>query len=76
MKVVVLGGDGFCGWPSAVHLSRAGHDVTIVDNLVRRRMDDELGVQSFTPIATPLTVHGTGGQTRAFISFQDTVRAS
>ncbi|AWB94120.1 NAD-dependent epimerase/dehydratase family protein [Aeromicrobium chenweiae] len=52
MKVVVLGGDGFCGWPSAVHLSRAGHDVTIVDNLVRRRMDDELGVQSLTPITT------------------------
>jgi UDP-sulfoquinovose synthase len=50
MKVVVLGGDGFCGWPSAVHLSRAGHDVTIVDNLVRRRMDEELGVQSLTPI--------------------------
>lgn len=52
MKVVVLGGDGFCGWPSAVHLSRAGHDVTIVDNLVRRRMDVELGVQSLTPIST------------------------
>ncbi|WP_127783392.1 NAD-dependent epimerase/dehydratase family protein [Rhodococcus sp. X156] len=51
MKVLVLGGDGFCGWPSAVHLSRAGHEVTIVDNLVRRRTDDELGVQSLTPIA-------------------------
>ena len=51
MKVLVLGGDGFCGWPSSLHLSRAGHDVTIVDSLVRRRIDDELGVQSLTPIA-------------------------
>lgn len=52
MRVLVLGGDGFCGWPSALHLSRHGHDVTILDNLVRRRMDDELGVQSLTPIAS------------------------
>lgn len=51
MRLVVLGGDGFCGWPSALHLSRAGHDVVIVDNLIRRRMDVELGVQSLTPIA-------------------------
>ncbi|BAH52559.1 NAD-dependent epimerase/dehydratase family protein [Rhodococcus opacus] len=50
MRVVVLGGDGFCGWPSALHLSASGHDVTIVDNFVRRRADDELGVQSLTPI--------------------------
>ncbi len=53
MRVLVLGGDGFCGWPTALHLSGAGHDVTIVDNLARRRMDDELGVESLTPIATP-----------------------
>ncbi len=51
MKVLVLGGDGFCGWPSALHLSHAGHDVTIVDSLVRRKIDEELGVQSLTPIA-------------------------
>lgn len=50
MRVVVLGGDGFCGWPTALHLSRAGHDVTVVDSLVRRRIDDELGVRSLTPI--------------------------
>ncbi|MBV6761085.1 NAD-dependent epimerase/dehydratase family protein [Rhodococcus opacus] len=50
MRVVVLGGDGFCGWPSALHLSASGHEVTIVDNFVRRRADDELGVQSLTPI--------------------------
>ncbi|MCD9152886.1 NAD-dependent epimerase/dehydratase family protein [Aeromicrobium duanguangcaii] len=52
MKVLVLGGDGFCGWPSALSLSHAGHEVAILDNLVRRRMDEELGVQSLTPIAS------------------------
>ena len=50
MKIFVLGGDGFCGWPTALHLSANGHDVTIVDNLVRRAIDAELGVQSLTPI--------------------------
>ncbi|MCF8571049.1 NAD-dependent epimerase/dehydratase family protein [Gordonia sp. HY002] len=51
MRVIVLGGDGFCGWPSSLHLSAIGHEVTIVDNLVHRRIDVELGVQSLTPIA-------------------------
>ncbi|WP_108396280.1 NAD-dependent epimerase/dehydratase family protein [Devosia submarina] len=50
MKIVVLGGDGFCGWPTALRLSRDGHSVTIVDNLSHRRIDQELGVQSLTPI--------------------------
>ncbi|MEM8872165.1 MAG: NAD-dependent epimerase/dehydratase family protein, partial [Pseudomonadota bacterium] len=50
MKIIVLGGDGFCGWPSALHLSNLGHDVTIVDNLSRRNIDNELEVQSLTPI--------------------------
>ena len=50
MKVIVFGGDGFCGWPTALHLSRRGHEVAIVDNLSRRRIDQELGVQSLTPI--------------------------
>jgi UDP-sulfoquinovose synthase len=50
MKVLVLGGDGFCGWPTALHLSDAGHDVTIVDNLSRREIDLELEVESLTPI--------------------------
>ena len=52
MNILVLGGDGFCGWPSALHLSRHGHRVTVVDSLVRRRIDDELGVQSLTPISS------------------------
>ncbi|MFK5635016.1 MULTISPECIES: NAD-dependent epimerase/dehydratase family protein [unclassified Ornithinimicrobium] len=51
MKVVVLGGDGFCGWPASLHLSDLGHDVVIVDNLSRRRIDEELGTSSLTPIA-------------------------
>ena len=52
MKVLVLGGDGFCGWPCAVNLADAGHDVVIVDNLSRRNIDNELEVQSLTPIRT------------------------
>jgi UDP-sulfoquinovose synthase len=44
MKIMVLGGDGFSGWPTSLHLSRRGHDVLIVDNLSRRRIDTELGV--------------------------------
>ncbi len=50
MRIAVLGGDGFCGWPTALHLSMMGHDVTIIDNLSRRRIDEELGVESLTPI--------------------------
>ena len=55
MRVIVLGGDGFCGWPSALHLSIQGHDVTIVDNFSRRNIDNELEVKSLTPIQ-PLSV--------------------
>lgn len=50
MKVIILGGDGFCGWPNALHLSNQGHDVIIVDNLSRRAIDLELEVESLTPI--------------------------
>lgn len=50
MRVFILGGDGFCGWPTALHLSARGWDVTIVDNLSRRDIDNELEVQSLTPI--------------------------
>jgi UDP-sulfoquinovose synthase len=51
MKILVLGGDGFCGWPTSLHLSNAGHDVVIVDNLSRRQIDVLLEVESLTPIA-------------------------
>lgn len=50
MKVLVLGGDGFCGWPTVLHLSTLGHDVAIVDNLSRRKIDVELECESLTPI--------------------------
>lgn len=54
MKILVLGGDGFCGWPTALHLSDKGHEVVIVDNLSRRQIDVLLEVESLTPI-TPLS---------------------
>ncbi len=54
MKILVLGGDGYLGWPTALHLSGLGHDVTVVDNLVRREYDAEMGVNSLVPIF-PLT---------------------
>jgi UDP-sulfoquinovose synthase len=50
LSILVLGGDGFCGWPTALHLSAAGHDVTIVDNFARRAAEVELRAQSLTPI--------------------------
>jgi len=50
MRVLVLGGDGFCGWPTSLYLSDRGHDVTIVDNLSRRKIDIDLEVESLTPI--------------------------
>ncbi len=50
MHVIVLGGDGFCGWPTSLHLSALGIDVTIVDNLSRRNIDNELEISSLTPI--------------------------
>ncbi len=55
MRVLILGGDGFCGWPTALHLSAQGWDVAIADNGARRRIDEELGAGSLTPIA-PLDI--------------------
>ena len=51
-KIIVLGGDGFCGWPTALHFSQLGHEVTIFDNFSRRKIDIELGIESLTPIAS------------------------
>ncbi len=50
MRILVLGGDGYLGWPTALHLSATGHEVGIVDNFARRGYDDELGVDSLVPI--------------------------
>ena len=52
MKIIIFGGDGFCGWPTALHLSELGHSIIIVDNLSRRKIDVELQVESLTPIAS------------------------
>ncbi|MGA2879538.1 MAG: NAD-dependent epimerase/dehydratase family protein [Bryobacteraceae bacterium] len=54
MKICVLGGDGYCGWATALYLSGKGHTVAVVDSFVRRQWDFELGAQSLTPIQ-PLT---------------------
>src|SRR5690606_34628226 len=50
MRVLILGGDGFCGWPTALHLSARGWEVCVADNLSRRNIDNELEVRSLTPI--------------------------
>ncbi len=52
MRVLILGGDGYCGWPTSLYLSRRGHEVTIVDGFQRRLWDHELGAQTLTPIQT------------------------
>ena len=52
MKIMVLGGDGYLGWPAALHQSHCGHDVAVADNFVRRQYDHELGVESLVPIET------------------------
>jgi UDP-sulfoquinovose synthase len=50
LRVLILGGDGYCGWPTALYLSDRGHDIVIVDDLSRRQVDIELGLSSLTPI--------------------------
>jgi UDP-sulfoquinovose synthase len=50
MRILVLGGDGFLGWPTALHLSARGHEVGVVDNFARRQYDFEMGVDSLVPI--------------------------
>jgi UDP-sulfoquinovose synthase len=52
MKVLVIGGDGYCGWATSLYLSSRGHDVTIVDSLARRAWDREHGLDSLVPIAS------------------------
>ncbi|MBF2002733.1 MAG: NAD-dependent epimerase/dehydratase family protein [Synechococcales cyanobacterium C42_A2020_086] len=51
MKVLVIGGDGYCGWATALYLSNKGYEVSILDSLVRRHWDAELCVETLTPIA-------------------------
>ncbi|MBV9805260.1 MAG: GDP-mannose 4,6-dehydratase, partial [Solirubrobacterales bacterium] len=49
---MVLGGDGYLGWPTALHLSALGHEVAVNDNFARRRYDEEMGVESLVPISS------------------------
>jgi len=72
-RVLILGGDGFCGWPTALHLSSSGYEVIIVDNLSRRNIDNELEAYSLTPIQ-PMGVRLDAwkkltGQTIRFLNF-------
>ena len=64
MRIAVLGGDGYCGWPAALYLSKRGHSVAIVDNFMRRQWDHEIGAQSLTPI-TPTARNSTRSPTGA-----------
>src|ERR1700722_13857613 len=52
VRILVLGGDGYLGWPTALRLSRAGHEVGVADNFARRGYDLEMGVDSLVPIAS------------------------
>src|SRR5258708_30384722 len=51
MRVIVLGADGYLGWPTSLHLSARGHEVIAADNLIRRRWDVLCGTESLVPIA-------------------------
>jgi UDP-sulfoquinovose synthase len=69
MRILVLGGDGYLGWPTALHLSDRGHEVGVVDNFARRGYDHELGVQSLVPIESlPVRVQAWSELTRKDIS--------
>jgi UDP-sulfoquinovose synthase len=50
VKILILGGDGYLGWPTALHLSEVGHYVAVLDNFARRGYDFEMGVDSLVPI--------------------------
>jgi len=50
MRIAVLGGDGYCGWATALYLSGKGHSVAVIDNFLRRQWDHELGAATLTPI--------------------------
>lgn len=51
MRVLIAGGDGYCGWATALYLSELGWEIGILDSLVRRHWDLMLGVETLTPIA-------------------------
>src|SRR3989344_6051570 len=52
MKILILGGDGYLGWPTAMYLSRKGHTVAVLDNFNKRKWEMEIGVKPLVPVAT------------------------
>ncbi len=52
MKILVLGGDGYLGWPTAMHFSKLGHEVSVVDNFNKRKWENEMGIEPLFPIKT------------------------
>lgn len=71
MKIIIFGGDGFCGWPTSLHLASIGWDVLIIDNLSRRDLDKKLEVSSLTPIANIHERINTASQLIGNISFEE-----
>ena len=62
MRILILGGDGYLGWPTAMHLSAAGHEVHAIDNYLRRRAHQEAGTDSLTPILESLPARAAAWQ--------------
>ena len=60
MRLLILGGDGYLGWPTAMHFSARGHDVHVVDNYLRRRAHEEAGTDSLTPLPESLPARAEG----------------
>lgn len=52
MKILILGGDGYLGWPTAMYLSRKGHEVAVLDNFNKRKWELEIGVKPLVPVST------------------------
>src|ERR1700691_3027332 len=52
MRILILGGDGYLGWPTAMHFSARGHDVMVADNMIKRYWEAEVGVEPLIPVPT------------------------
>lgn len=71
MRIVIAGGDGFCGWPTSLRLLNEGHEVLIIDNLVRRKIDKELGIKSLTKISSIKTRLNEANRIFGFLNFKN-----
>ena len=52
MKILILGGDGYLGWPTAMYLSEKGNDIFIVDNFIKKKIESEFGIETLFPVKT------------------------